>query len=84
MTQKQRLMAAFETGKEFTAKQITSLFKIASPSKVVSQLRLEEGQSIYLNKRTDTKGRVTQKYRLGTPSRSVIAAGYRAQALGLA
>lgn len=84
MTQKQRLASAFSNGAELTSKQIRSQFKIASPTKVVSQLRLEDGMSIYLNTRTDTKGRVTQKYRLGTPSRAIIAAGYRAMSLGLA
>lgn len=84
MTQKQRLASAFSNGAELTSKQIRSQFKIASPTKVVSQLRLEDGMSIYLNQRTDSKGRVTQKYRLGTPSRAIIAAGYRAMSLGLA
>lgn len=84
MTQKQRLASAFSNGAELTSKQIRSQFKIASPTKVVSQLRLEDGMSIYLNTRTDTKGRVTQKYRLGTPSRAIVAAGYRAMSLGLA
>jgi hypothetical protein len=83
MTQKQRLASAFANGAELTSKQIRSQFKIASPTKVVSQLRLEDGMSIYLNQRTDSKGRVTQKYRLGTPSRAIIAAGYRAASLGL-
>ena len=83
MTQKQRLASAFSNGAELTSKQIRSQFKIASPTKVVSQLRLEDGMSIYLNTRTDTKGRVTQKYRLGTPRRAIIAAGYRAASLGL-
>jgi ribonucleotide reductase alpha subunit len=31
----------------------------------------------------DTKGRVKHKYRLGTPSRSLVAAGYRALAAGI-
>ena len=83
MTQKQRLASAFANGAELTSKQIRSQFKIASPTKVVSQLRLEDGMSIYLNQRTDSKGRMTQKYRLGTPSRSIVAAGYRAASLGL-
>ena len=73
MTQKQRLASAFSNGAELTSKQIRSQFKIASPTKVVSQLRLEDGMSIYLNTRTDSKGRVTQKYRLGTPSRAMVA-----------
>lgn len=83
MTQKQRLASAFANGAELTSKQIRAQFKIASPTKVVSQLRLEDGMSIYLNQRTDSKGRMTQKYRLGTPSRSIVAAGYRAASLGI-
>jgi len=80
MTQKQKLYAAFTEGRELTAKQIAAQFGIKSPSKVVSNLRLEDGLSIYCNRRVDTKGRETNKYRLGTPTRSVIAAGYRAMA----
>jgi len=83
MTQKAKLRKAFFNGQQLTAKQIKAQFNIASPSKVVSNLRMEDGLPIYLNRHVDTKGRVTNKYRLGTPSRSVIAAGYRALALGL-
>lgn len=80
MTQKEKLRKAFFTGRSLTAKQITAQFGIASPSKVVSQLRMEDGLPIYNDKSVDTKGRVTFKYKLGTPSRKVIAAGYRALA----
>ena len=83
MTQKQRLASALINGAELTSKQIRSQLKIASPAKVVSQLRLEDGMSIYLNVRTNSKGETTQKYRLGTPSRAVVAAGFRAQSMGL-
>lgn len=83
MTQKQRLASAFYNGAELTSKQIRSQFKIASPGKIVSLLRLEDGMAIYLNQRTDSKGRVTNKYRLGTPSRSIVAAGFRAVSLGI-
>jgi len=81
-TQTQRVLEAFENGYELTAKQIGARFGVASPTKVVSLLR-HSGYPIYLNKRVDTKGRVTSKYRLGSPSRNVIAAGYRALALGM-
>jgi len=84
VTQKQKLRIAFFKGAELTAKQMTARFGIAAPRKVVSNLRLEDGLPIYANKHVDTKGRKTTKYRLGTPSRKVIAAGYRAIALGLA
>lgn len=83
MTQKEKLRRAFFDGQELTAKQISARFGIASPGKVVSLLRMEDGMPIYNNKHTDTKGRVVNKYRLGTPSRKVIAAGYRAIAQGL-
>ena len=83
MTQKTKLRQAFFNGAQLTSKQIRAQFGIASPSKIVSLLRLEDGLPIYCNRHEDTKGRVTHKFRLGTPSRKIIAAGYRAQALGL-
>jgi ligand-binding sensor domain-containing protein len=83
MTQKQRLASAFSNGAELTSKQIRSQFKIASPTKVVSLLRMEDGLPIYANKHVDGSGRETTKFRLGTPSRKVIAAGYRAMAMGV-
>jgi len=39
-----------------------------------------KGFAIYANESTDTKGRVKIKYRLGRPSRAVVAAGYKALA----
>lgn len=67
---------------ELTAKQIAARYNIANPHDTIYTLRME-GYPIYLNQRTDSKGRVTHKYRLGTPSRKVIAAGYKALAAGL-
>lgn len=83
LTQKQKLRIAFFNGAQLTTKQIRAQYKIASPTKVISNLRLEDGLPIYANKHVDTKGRETTKFRLGTPSRAVIAAGYRAIAMGL-
>ena len=48
----------------------------------MSALRMK-GFAIYANQNTDTKGRTKTFYRLGTPSRAVVAAGYRALAAGL-
>lgn len=70
-------------GEELTARQIASRYNLANPYDAVYQLRTE-GYSIYCNQHTDSKGRVTNKYRFGTPSRKVIAAGYKALAAGLA
>lgn len=77
-----RLLEAFQQGEQLTAKQIASRFSIANPTATVSNLRYS-GFAVYANNRTDSNGKVTTKYRLGTPSREIIAAGYRALSLGL-
>ena len=69
-------------GEHLTAKQISARYGIANPHDAIYQLRME-GYPIYRNESTDSKGRVTSKYRFGTPSRKVIAAGYKALAAGL-
>ena len=82
MTQTKRVLEALLAGNELTAKQISARFGVASPTKIVSLVR-QEGYAVYLNKHTDTKGRVTHKYRIGKPSSKLIAAGYRALAAGI-
>lgn len=81
-TKQGRLLEAFQKGEELTAKQISARFGIKNPTATVSDLRYE-GFALYANKHKDSKGRVTTKYRLGKPSRKIVAAGYRALALGL-
>ncbi len=80
VTKTTRLIEALQNGEELTAKQIKARFGIANPTATVSDLRLRSGFAVYANQRKDTKGRVTTKYRLGRPSRAVVAAGYRALA----
>lgn len=66
-------------GDWLTAKQIRSRFSIANPYDAVYQLRMS-GYPINQQTCVDSKGRVTNKYFLGEPSREVIAAGYKALA----
>lgn len=80
-TKSGKLLAALKTGDKLTAAQITARFGIKNPRATVSDLRYQ-GYAIYANQHKDTKGRESTKYRLGTPSRRVIAAGYRALANG--
>jgi len=77
-TKTQRLVEALNSGEELTSKQIAARFGIANPTATVSDLRLRHGYAVYANRKTDTKGRVSTKYSIGTPSRVVVAAGYRA------
>jgi hypothetical protein len=82
VTKQERLLEAFKNGEQLTAAQIKQRFGIANPTATVSDLRYS-GFAIYANKRTNNRGETFTKYRLGTPSREIIAAGYRALALGV-
>jgi LEA14-like dessication related protein len=68
-----RVIEALESGQELTAKQIAARYKVSNPHNVIHTLR-NQGYAIYLNSRTNSKGETTKKYRLGTPSRSMLAA----------
>jgi len=77
-----KLLAALRDGESLTEGQIKVRFGLANPRASISDIR-SEGFAVYANQHKDTKGRVTTKYRIGTPSRELIAAGYRAMSLGL-
>jgi len=81
-TKKASVLEALQnTYRGLTAAQIEARFQVSNPRALVSDLRMD-GFAIYANKHTDTKGRVKTFYRLGTPSRRVVAAGYKALANG--
>ncbi len=79
-TKAAKVVAALENGTELTAKQISARYGVKNARALVSSLRMQ-GYPVYLNKRVSTyDGETYSKYRLGTATRSVIAAGYRATA----
>lgn len=69
-------------GEELTAAQIKSRYGIANPHDAVYQIR-QNGYAIYLNEKKNSKGETIGRYRAGKPSRTLVAAGYRALAAGL-
>jgi LEA14-like dessication related protein len=75
MTKTDSVLAALKNGDMLTAAQIKARFSVGNPHEVVRTLR-ERGYAIYLNEHTNSKGEVTQKYRLGTPSREMVALAY--------
>jgi hypothetical protein len=77
MTRTEKLIAAFERGDELTVNQIRARYSLQNPTAAVSKLR-SAGYYVYANRRTTAYGVETTKYRLGTPPRSVIAAGVAA------
>jgi hypothetical protein len=77
-TQAARVDNALVNGAELTAKQITAGSGVKNVRSVISKLR-SEGLSIYLNKRVSSfDGASYMKYMIGTPTRAVVAAGYKA------
>jgi hypothetical protein len=83
MTKIEKVMNALLSGEELTAKQIAARYNVANPTALISDLRLDHGFSVYLNRRVDTSGRETSKYRLGTPRRATIALANRFATFGL-
>ena len=82
-TKAAKVVAALENGTELTAKQIESRYNVKNARALISSLRMP-GYPVYLNKRVSTfDGQTYSKYRLGTASRSVVAAGNRAIAAGI-
>ena len=81
VTKEQKVLNALQEGRTLSSAQMKSFFNVGNPQAVVQQLRFK-GFPIYLNTVTDTKGRTRNVYRLGTASRAVVAAGYRAIANG--
>lgn len=80
MTKQEQLLTALKKGEQLTAKQMKQRFGIANPTATVSDLRYS-GFAVYANRVSTKNGTVTTKYRLGRPSREIVAAGYRALAM---
>ena len=80
VTKSAKVISELESGVELTGKQIESRYNVGNARALISSLRMQ-GYPVYLNKRVSTyNGETYSKYRLGTPSRAVIAAGYQALA----
>ena len=71
LSKKVKVLNLLSKGESVTWKTLRNRFDLTSPRAMVDQLR-SEGNMVYINK-TD-KG---TSYRLGTPTKSIIAAGIR-------
>jgi len=60
-----------------TATKMQSVFGVANPSATINELR-KEGHAIYLNSRINANGEKVSFYRLGTPTKRIVAAGIMA------
>ena len=69
-------------GESLTASQIQKRFGIKNPRATVSEIRYA-GFPVYANTRKAGNGVRVTEYRHGKASRKIIAAGYKAIAMGL-
>jgi len=80
MTTKSKILSYLsKTGSynTLTAQKMQSVFGVANPSATINELR-NEGHAIYSNTRVNSNGEKVSFYRLGTPTKRMIAAGIAA------
>jgi len=73
-SQKSRLLTAFRSGHDFTTRQIANRINVSESRAryLVTELR-QDGNAIYRNRKTFAYGDVANVYRLGTPSKDMVA-----------
>ena len=72
MSKQAKLLNYLYTGAEVTARQIQGSFGLKNPHGAIHSLR-EQGHCIYANKAVLADGTETTKYRVGKPSRKMVA-----------
>jgi len=82
-TKTYRLFTALHSGEAVTPAAAAKRFGIKNVSAEVSRIR-QAGFAVYANSRKAGNGVQVTEYVMGRPSRKIVAAGYRAMALGLA
>jgi hypothetical protein len=81
-TKTYKLFNAMINGEAVTASQAEKRFGIKNISAEVSRVR-QAGFAVYANQRKAGNGVRVTEYVIGKPSRKLVAAGYKAMALGL-
>ena len=76
MSQTTKLINHLKKGHTVTASEITGKFGLANPTEAIRQIRMK-GYAVYGNKTTLWDGTAATKYRLGQPSRAMVAAAYQ-------
>jgi Helix-turn-helix domain len=72
MSKQAKLLSFLKSGRDVTARQISGSFGLKNPHDAIHQLR-SQGHCVYSNKATLSDGTITTKYRIGQPSRRMVA-----------
>lgn len=78
-----KVFRALQAGERLTESAARKRFGVGNLRAEVSRIR-QSGFAVYANQRKAGNGVVVTEYRLGTPSRRLVAAGYKALSMGLA
>lgn len=78
-----KVFTALKSGETLTAAEAKKRFGVGNLAAEASRLR-QHGFAVYANSRKAGNGVQVTEYVLGKPSRRVVAAGYKAIAMGLA
>ena len=81
-TKTYKLFSALNSGETVTASQAAKRFGIKNISAEVSRIR-RSGFAVYADSRKAGNGVTVTEYKIGKPSRKLVAAGYLAMSLGL-
>lgn len=81
-TKTYKVFAALQAGEKLTPSEAKHRFGVKNLSAEVSRVRAA-GFCVYANQRKAGNGVKVTEYVIGKPSRRLIAAGYKAMALGL-
>lgn len=72
MSKQAKLLNYLNTGAEVTARQISGSFGLKNPHDAIHQLR-SQGNCIYSNRAVLADGTETTKYRVGRPTKRMVA-----------
>jgi hypothetical protein len=81
-TKTYKLFNALYNGESVTASQAEKRFGIKNISAEVSRIR-QNGYAVYANTRVAGNNVKVTEYVIGQPSRKIVAAGYKALAMGI-
>ncbi len=77
-----KVFQALQNGESLTPAEARKRFGVGNLAAEASRIR-QHGFAVYANTRKAGNGVTVTEYALGKPSRKVVAAGYRALAMGL-
>ena len=81
-TKTHKVFTAMKNGEKLTASEAQKRFGVKNIAAEASRIR-QAGFAVYANTRKAGNGVTVTEYEIGQPSRKIVAAGYRAMAMGL-